>query len=162
MTNSSSFRALPCHSRAYKSSTRPALIANSGSRGNTQLRWYQGRMASSCNQRHRVLPLMEATRPLCWTCCTRSLVLHRDSGRPCFAGSSQAKALICTTSSGGKSPGATRTSMLFQPSEAIGKEALAPKGDYFTAGVQACGDLVVRQTLSRVQDHLGPLDLKIR
>ena len=57
-----------------------------------------GRMASSCNQRHSVLPLMEATKPLCWTCCTRSVVLHRDSGRSYFAGTSQAKALICTTS----------------------------------------------------------------
>jgi len=83
-------------------------------------------MASSCNQRHRVLPLREATRPLCWTCCTRSVVLQRESGRPYLAGSSQAKALIWTTSSGGKSPGTTRTSLLFQPREAIGEEAFAP------------------------------------
>jgi hypothetical protein len=38
MTNSSSFKAQPCQWRAYKSSTRPALVANSGSRGKTQLR----------------------------------------------------------------------------------------------------------------------------
>ena len=38
MTNSSSFKALPSHSRAYKSSIRLALVANSGSRGKIQLR----------------------------------------------------------------------------------------------------------------------------
>src|SRR6516165_10554502 len=93
-------------------------------------------MASSCNQRQSVLPLMEASKPLCWTCCTRSVVLQRDSGRPYLAGSSQAKALTCTTSSGGKSPGTTRTSMLFQPREAISKEALAPERYHFTSGVE--------------------------
>src|SRR5215468_142554 len=119
-------------------------------------------MASSCNQRQSVLPLMEATSPLCWTCCTRSVVLQRDSGRPYLTGSSQAKALICTTSSGGKSPGTTRTSMLFQPRETIREESFAPKRYHFTAGVEAGGDLVVGPASGGVQDHLGPLDLKIR
>ena len=40
---------------------------------------------------------------------TRSLVLQRDNGSACVAGSSQAQAFTCTTNSGGKSPGATRT-----------------------------------------------------
>ena len=47
-----------------KRKVAPALSAKSGSRGKIQLRWYHGRIASSCNQRHSVLPLMEATRPL--------------------------------------------------------------------------------------------------
>jgi hypothetical protein len=44
--------------------------------------------------------------------------------------------------------------MLFQPSEAIGKEAFAPKGYHFTSGVEAHSDLVVGQTLGRIQDQL--------
>ena len=119
-------------------------------------------MASCCNQRHRVLPLTEATSPLCWTCWTRSGVLHRDKGRSYLASSSQAEALICTTSSGGNSPRPTRTRLLFQACEPIGKEALAPKRDYFTASVQADGDLVVGLALGGVGDHFGSLDLKIR
>jgi len=50
----------------------------------------------------------------------------------------------------------------FQPGEAVGKEALAPKRDHFTAGVEAVGDLVVGHTLGGVKDHFGPLDPKIR
>jgi hypothetical protein len=52
--------------------------------------------------------------------------------------------------------------MLFQPCQAVGKKALAPKGDHLTAGVQTGGDLVVGQTSGRIEDHLGSLDLKIR
>jgi hypothetical protein len=52
--------------------------------------------------------------------------------------------------------------VLFQPGEAVGEKALAPKRDHFTAGVQTRGDLVVGQTFGCVQDHPGPLDLKIR
>ncbi len=108
-----------------------------------------------------LLPLMEATRPLCWTCWTRSGVLHRDKGRSYLDGSSQARALTCTTSSGGKSRGATRTSPLFQPGKALGKEALAPRRDHFTAGIEAGGDLVVGHALGGVKDHFGLLYLKI-
>jgi hypothetical protein len=50
----------------------------------------------------------------------------------------------------------------FQPGEAVGKEAPAPKRDHFTAGVEAVGDLVVGHTLGGVKDHFGPLDPKIR
>jgi hypothetical protein len=56
-----------------------------------------------------VLPLMEATNPLWHTSRTKSLVLQRDNGNSCVAGNSHAQALTCTTSSGGKNPGATRT-----------------------------------------------------
>jgi hypothetical protein len=52
--------------------------------------------------------------------------------------------------------------MLFQPGEAVGKKALAPKRDHLTAGIQTRGDLVVGHAFGCVQDHLGPLNLKIR
>jgi len=89
-------------------------------------------------------------------------MLQRDKGKSYFAGNSQARALTCTTSSGEKSPGTTRTISFFQAGEAVGKEALAPKRDHFTAGVEAVGDLVVGHALGGVKDHFGPLDLKIR
>ena len=43
---------------------RPALVANSGSRGKIQLRYRQRRMASSWSHRHTVLLLIVATMPL--------------------------------------------------------------------------------------------------
>ena len=47
-------------------------------------------------------------------------------GTPCVAGSSQARALTCTTSSGGKNPGTPRAGAFFQTRQAFLKEALAP------------------------------------
>src|ERR1700721_4251786 len=115
-------------------------------------------MGASCHQRHNVLPLMDPPRPLCWTFCTKSGGLQRDQGKSYFAGSSQARALTCTTSSGGKSPGATRTIPFFQPGEAVGKEALAPKRDHFPPGVRAVGDLVVGHAPGGGKVHFGTLD----
>src|SRR5580658_8344315 len=93
ITNSSSSNGLPSHWRAYRSSMRPALSAKLGSRGKIQLQWYQGRMASWCNQRQSVLPLMDATKPDSQTSRARSVVLQRDNGKSWVAGSSHAQAL---------------------------------------------------------------------
>src|SRR5579862_1314110 len=105
---------------------------------------------------------MEATKPVWQTSRAKSVVLQRDNGSSCADGNSQAQALICTTNSGGKSPGATRTSTLFQTFQALGKEALAPHRDHVTTGVQALCNLVVAESLCRQQNHLGPLHSKIR
>ena len=113
-TNSSARRRLPSQRLAYRSRMRPALSANCGSRGKIQVRCCQGRMASSCNQRHTVVSLTRATNPHRCASRTISAQLSRDSGSPRGAGSSQARALICTTSSGGKNPGAARAWALFQ------------------------------------------------
>lgn len=59
--------------------------------------------------------------------------LKRDSGRPRVAGSSQASALICTTSSGGKDPGAARARALFKPLYSLMEEALAPQAHHVAA-----------------------------
>jgi len=59
------------------------------------------------------------------------------------AGSSHAKALTCTTSSGGKRPGATRSGTFFQTCQAFLKEALAPQANHFTASIQALSDLII-------------------
>ena len=88
--------------------TRPALAWKCGSRGKIQQRCCQGRIASSCNQRHTVLSLMRATRPERCACRATSATLSRDSGKPKVVGRSQASALISIVSSGGGRPGASR------------------------------------------------------
>jgi hypothetical protein len=52
--------------------------------------------------------------------------------------------------------------MFFQSREAIRKEALAPHGDDLTAGVQTGGNAVVAPAFGSIENHLGPLHLKIR
>ena len=47
----------------------PAWAAKSGSRGKIQLRCCQGRRASAFSQRHRVVPLISATKPCATTSC---------------------------------------------------------------------------------------------
>jgi len=85
-----------------------------------------------------------------------------DSGKPRFAGISQASALISTTSSGGKSPGASRAGSLLEPRYSISVEALAPLADDLAARIQAHRDLVVVHALGGHQDHLGPNYLEVR
>ena len=141
---------------------RPALASNCGSRGKIQQRCCQGRIASSCNQRHTVLSLMRATNPERWACRATSATLRRDSGKPSVAGSSQASALISTMSSGGKDPRSTRAGSLFQARQSFLEEPLAPQTDHFAPRIQARGDLVVAHSLGGHQNHLGPLDLEVR
>lgn len=91
-----------------------------------QQRCCQGRMAFSCSQRQIVLWLMRATRPERCAWRATSATLSRDSGRPKFAGNSQASALISTVSPGGESPGATPAGSLFQARQSLLEEAFAP------------------------------------
>src|SRR6516165_7092363 len=90
------------------------------------------------------------------------MVLQRDNGKSCVAGSSQAQALTCTTKSGGKSPGTTRTRAFFQTGEAFQKEPFPPLRYYVTARAQSRGDFAVFQSFGSHQDDFGALDLKIR
>src|SRR5713101_8143574 len=62
-TQSEESRGIPSQRPAYRSRTRPAFSSKAGSRGNSQLRWYQGRMASSLNHRQRVVSPIDATSP---------------------------------------------------------------------------------------------------
>ena len=134
---------------------RPALVANSGSRGKIQLRYRQGRMASSWSHRHTVLLLMLATMPHRSTSRTRSTVLNRESGSPRVAGSSQARALTCTTTSGGKNPGATGPGALVEARQALLKETFTPEADDLASDRHGRGDLVIGPPVGREQDHLG-------
>jgi hypothetical protein len=84
-----------------------------------------------------------------------SAQLKRDKGRPRTAGISQARALICTTSSGGKDPGAARARALFEPGKSFMKEALAPQAHDIAPYRERSGDLLIGATLGGEQDHLA-------
>jgi len=64
-------------------------------------------------------------------------------------------------SSGGKRPGATRSRTFLQAGQSLFEEALAPLADDFPASIQTVSDLIVGQTLGRMEDHLGAEHLKI-
>src|SRR5271169_558428 len=141
---------------------RPALTANWGSRGKIQQRCCHGRIASARSQRQTVLSLMVATNPDSRTCCATSATLKRESGRSSVAGSSHASALTCTTTSGGKSPGSARASLILQSGQALFEKAFAPQAHDFAARMQARSNLVVAQAIGGEEDHLGSHDLIIR
>ena len=90
------------------------------------------------------------------------LGLHRARGPPCVDGNSQARALTCTMTSGGKNPRPARAIAVVEPREPSLEEALAPLGDHFSATVQLLGDLVVPPSVGGQEDHLGPQDVKVR
>ena len=119
-------------------------------------------MASSCNQRQIVLSEIVATKPDSRTRRVMSGVLQLESGMPWVAGNSHAKAFTCTTSSGGKSPGATRTRPLLQTCQSFLEKALAPHADDFTPGIEAVCNPVVRKPFGSEQNHSGPHHLEIR
>src|SRR5207244_4694651 len=139
----------------------PALAAKSGSRGKIHVRCCQGRMASSLSHRHTVLSLMVATMPERCASRTRSPMLSRDSGTPSVAGSSHARALIWTTTSGGKKPGAARAGALLQAVQAFVEEPFSPQTDHVASHRQRGRDGVVGPPVGGQQDHLGPEDSKI-
>src|SRR3989442_550286 len=141
---------------------RPALAAKSGSRGKIQVRCCQGRMASSLSHRHTVLSLMVATMPARCAWRTRSPMLRCESGKPSVAGSSHARALIWTTTSGGENPGAARAWALLQAVQAFVEEAFAPETDHVTSDRERGSDRVVGPPLGGQQDNLGPENGKIR
>jgi hypothetical protein len=91
-----------------------------------------------------------------------SAQLKRDSGSPREAGNSQAMAFICTTTSGGKNSGATRSRTFLEARDPKLKEALSPEAHDVAADVETSRDLVIVEILGGEQDHLGSQDDKIR
>src|SRR5208283_6154404 len=119
-------------------------------------------MASWCSQRQTVVSLMLATSPEATAWRAISGTLQRDKGTCCWLGNSQARALICTTTSGGKRPGAARSREFLQASQAFGEESLAPQADHFAACIQAPGNFIIGQSFGGMKDHSGARNLKIR
>ena len=112
-------------------------------------------MASSDSQRQIVAPEMSATMPRLrglGRCRARE---ERLSGTPRRHGSSQARALTATTTSGGKDRGSASPGPLFEAGQALLEEAFAPFRHDLPAGVKAGGDLVVAESLAAISTILA-------
>src|SRR3974390_3791886 len=102
-------------------------------------------MASADSQRQIVVPLIPATRPWASTSRRSSRCDHWASGRPQRAGSSQARALTATTTSGGKAGWPAAPGGRGAPRQAPQAEALAPLAEDLPWEIQAARDNVIAQ-----------------
>src|SRR6059036_92885 len=119
-------------------------------------------MASSLSQRQSVVSPIEATKPRRTTSPLISAMLKRESGRPRVWGSSQASALIVTTTLGGKAGSSPAAGLFIKACQAVLEEALAPFADDLPRGIEPCSDLVIGEPQGSVEDDLGPHDVSIR
>jgi hypothetical protein len=134
---------------------RPALTAKAGSRGNIQQRCRHGRSASWLSQRHRVVPLIRATKP--WSMASRrnSLSDQCANGNPRRAGSSQASALISTMTLGGKARRSPAARSFFEPGQALKVETSTPLANDLTRRIEPRRDCVIGHSLACQQNNLG-------
>ena len=88
--------------------------------------------------------------------------LKRESGRSAGAGSSHARALTCTTTSGGKRARSPGSRLILQSRQTLLEKPFAPLANDFAARMQARSNLVVAQATGGEEDHLGADDLIIR
>ncbi|MCE7883309.1 MAG: hypothetical protein DYH08_05490 [Actinobacteria bacterium ATB1] len=93
----------PSQTRWYRSSTRAAVVAKSGSRGKIQDRYCHSLMASSASHRRMMEVATEDTSPSVTSWAASSDELHRDGDTSGLAGTSHAIALTSAT------PGEKRT-----------------------------------------------------
>jgi hypothetical protein len=64
-------------------------------------------------------------------------------------------ALTCTTSSGGKSPGAAGAWAVFQTGQPFFEESFSPAADDLAPSAEAIGDLIVGEAPLGEEHHLG-------
>jgi hypothetical protein len=133
-----------------------------GARGKIQQRCCPGWIASSLSQRQRVVSLREAVSPQERTGAPSSATLQRERGAPTRRGNSQAIALTCTTSSGGKNPGPARAFGVLQPGQSFFEEPFSPTADDLASRAEAVGDLIIGEALLSEENHFGAGDHKIR
>jgi hypothetical protein len=150
----------PFQMRWYKSRMRPALDSKSGSRGKIQQRCCQGRMAFSLSHCQTVVSLRDAVRPQARTWAPSSATLQRERGTPKRVGNSQAIALTCTTSSGGKNPGAAGALAVLQTCQTFFEESFSPAADDLASSAEAIGNLIVRKALRSEEIILARATIK--
>jgi hypothetical protein len=114
------------------------------------------------SQRHRVAPLMVATKPSAITSGRSPWSEKRDYGMRRRGGNSQARALISTTTLGGKAGWRPAPGLLLEAGEAELTESFAPLAHDLPRGIQTCGDHVVGQALGGQQHDLGSEHVAIR
>src|SRR4051794_33974129 len=158
MTYSSGRSRRASKTRAYRSSTRPALAANSGSRRKIHDRVCHGLIASSRSQRQIVVADASVT-PRSMTSRCSSVREKRPSGSPCVAGNSHAIALTSATCCGGKTARATRARLVLKPIQPIVEEAPSPLPHDPGGRIQPRGDLGIGNTRGGVQHDPRPLNL---
>ena len=88
--------------------------------------------------------------------------MRRERGRPCSWGSSHARALIATTTPGGKERWTPAPLSPFEAAEALFEEALAPLADDLSWGVQPGSDFVVSEALCGVEHDPSSDDVPVR
>src|SRR6266545_7757005 len=115
-------------------------------------------MASWSSQRQMVAPLIFATIPRATTSRAKSWRLNRDRGNSVWAGSSQARALTCTTTSGGKNGRAPGSGFILQTGQAFLKESFAPLADDLARDRKAGGNWVIGPTLRGQENYLAAQD----
>src|SRR5207249_9517334 len=93
-------------------------------------------------------PLICATIPRAMTSRARSWRLNRDRGKPISAGSSQARALLCTTASGGKNGRAPGLCFSLQTVQSLLEEAFASLANDLARDRKAGRNLVIALALS--------------
>src|SRR4051795_12151971 len=158
MTYSSGRSRRASKTRAYRSSTRPALAANSGSCRKIHDRVCHGLIASSRSQRQIVVADASVT-PRSMTSRCSSVREKRPSGSPCVAGNSHAIALTSATCCGGKTARATRARLVLKPIQPIVEEAPSPLPHDPGGRIQPRGDLGIGNTRGGVQHDPRPLNL---
>jgi len=108
------------------------------------------------------VPLIWATMPLATASWRKSATDQRAKGRPRRDGSSQASALIATTTLGGKADWTPATRPVVEAGQPMGAEPLAPfAGDLAWHAEQSCY-AVVAKPLARQEHSLRPHDVAIR
>jgi hypothetical protein len=121
-----------------------------------------GRIASASSQRQIVVPLMCATTPRLIASRTKSSRLKRDSGRPLVAGSSQAIALICITTSGGKTGRTPGACFIVQACTSLIEKSLTPLADDLSRRRKTLPNLLIRKPVRGQENNLGAEDSIIR
>jgi hypothetical protein len=110
---------------------------------------------------HACLNAGLTTMPRAMTSRAKAWRLNRDGGRPVAAGSSQAKALTCMTTSRGKNGRAPGAGFSLQAGQSFLEEAFAPLANDLAGDRQAGSNLVIALALSGQKDHFSPEDVII-
>jgi hypothetical protein len=140
----------------------PGLAAKSGSRGKIQLRSRQGRSASALSPAPRGRPANLRYQPCVITSRRISERESRDSGNCKRCGSSQARALTCLTTLGGKEGGSAAPRLSLEARKSREGESLAPLADNLARSVPASSDDVIGEPFRREQHDLRSDHITIR
>jgi hypothetical protein len=100
--------------------------------------------------------------PLAIASWRRSATDQRDKGRPRRYGSSQANALIATTTLGGKTGGSPASRPFLKTRKSLDIKAPAPLTDDLARHIETGGDAVVAEPLAGQKYDLGSHNVSIR